>query len=809
MDAALDSGVRRSPRRDFRLAPAGRFGRLAAVVAVVTLALLWMLGGTVPAEAASTPAPSAPVTAAPATTSPTGDANTGPAAPTGSTAATGTVVVSLAPDSAGVLAAGADLAVTVSIANTTGSALPPGSIHLWLDRTPLSTRDDLSTWLTPSTSSTQSRDSVATDVAAPGLAAGATGTFRATLPAAELRLNTFGAYGIEATYTAETTLVDTRNTVVWSAGSPERETSVAAIMPLTAPAGAQGLLTAAELNTYTSAGGVLARKLDSVVDRPVTLAIDPMVIVSIRVLGTAAPQSSLDWLARLASATNPTFPLSYADSDIAIERQAGAANLLTPTSFDYALSSANFQVTPTPDPFALPGQVATDAAGTGSGSATTTTTSTSTSTGATAAPATPGSTPTPTTAPAPGSLPTLADLTAWNYTRTDVAWPAAGTVTTDDLNFFAAAGLGTSILSTDNVALPASEDNLTPSAPATIGDKSAVLVDAGLSDALQTAAAATTDTGLDAALAEVSGMLAIADAEGGQGPPALVVDLGRQAPATAFGVGRALDLVESLPWSANRGLSDVLSVPSLGVSVKNSDEPATRRDTVAAMLDFERQVGDFASVLATPELLTGRQRATLLAVLAQSWSADPTGRTAAEADYANLTTTTLDSVKIIDGSNINLFATSSEVPVLISNDLNQPVTVELQVTPSNGRLVVEPGRIEVVVEAKSQKTARVPVKAAVASGQVDLRLEIFSPSGVSINQAAPRQINVSADWEGIGTIVIGVLAAALLAFGIVRQVLKRRRAKAACAAESVSPARASDSPPAAPDAPPTESGSDG
>ncbi|RFA17220.1 hypothetical protein B7R21_00290 [Subtercola boreus] len=793
MDAALDSGVRRSPRRAFRLAAAGRFRRLAAVVAVVTLALLWMLGGTAPAEAASTPAPPAP-----ATTPPAGDVNTGPAAAPGSTAATGTVVVSLAPDSAGVLATGADLAVTVSVANTTGSAMAPGSIHLWLDRTPLSTRDDLSTWLTPSTSSTQSRDSVATDVSTPGLAAGATGTFRATLPAAALGLSTFGAYGIEATYAADTTLVDTRNTVVWAAGSPERETSVAAIMPLTAPAGVQGLLTAAELDSYTSTGGVLARKLDSVVDRPVTLAIDPMVIVSIRVLGTAAPQSSLDWLARLASATNPTFPLSYADSDIAIERQAGATSLLAPTSFDYALSSANFQGTPTPDPFALPGQVATDASGTGSGTAG--------SNNATASPTTAGSTPAPTTAPAPGALPTLADLTAWKYTRTDLAWPAAGTVTTDDLNFFAAAGLGTSILSTDNVALPASEDDLTPSAPATIGDKSAVLVDAGLSDALQTAAAATTDTGLDAALAEVSGMLAIVDAQGGQAPPALVVDLGRQAPATAFGVGRALDLVESLPWSANRGLSDVLSVPSLGVSVKNSDEPSTRRDTVAAMLEFERQVGNFASVLAAPELLTGRQRATLLAVLAQSWSADPTGRTGAEGDYANLTTTVLDSVKIIDGSNINLFATSSEVPVLISNDLNQPVTVELQVTPSNGRLVVEPGRIEVVVEAKSQKTARVPVKAAVASGQVDLRLEIFSPSGVSINQAAPRQINVSADWEGIGTIVIGVLAAALLAFGIVRQVLKRRRAKAVRAAESQSPPKAPDAPAPAPDAPPTESG---
>ncbi|MDF2442467.1 MAG: hypothetical protein JWR01_670, partial [Subtercola sp.] len=199
MDAALDSGVRRSPRRDFRLAPAGRFRRLAAVLAVVTLALLWMLGGTGPADAATTPTPSAPSPSAPTpsapastpptSTAPAGDANTGPAA-TGSTPLTGSVVVSLAPDNAGVQARGADLAVSVSIANTTGSALPPGSIHLWLDRSGLDTRDALNDWLAPSTAATEARDSLATDVATPGLPAGGTGTFRAALPAAELGLST-------------------------------------------------------------------------------------------------------------------------------------------------------------------------------------------------------------------------------------------------------------------------------------------------------------------------------------------------------------------------------------------------------------------------------------------------------------------------------------------------------------------------------------------------------------------------------------------------------------------------------------------
>ncbi|PPF79713.1 hypothetical protein C5B96_11820 [Subtercola sp. Z020] len=781
MDAALDSGVRRSPRRVFRSVSAGGPRRLVAGLAVAGVVLIGMLGGTDAARADSTPAPTpadAPATA-PATST---------AAPTDAPTDGGGVTVALAPDAAGVLQPGQDLAMTISVTNTTASALPAGTVRAWLDRAELGTRAALDTWLTPSTGATPAADSLAVDIPTAAVAPGTTGTFRAALPAAGLGLSGFGAYGLEARYTASTTLVDSRSTIVWSVDAPTREASVAVIMPLTVPAGSRGLLTPAELETYTASGGVLELKLDSVIGRQVTLAIDPMVIVSIRVLGTAAPQSALDWLARLASAPNPTFPLAYGDADISVERQAGAAAMLEPTSFDYALSASNFQSTPSPDPFgretSSAGAGAGAAAG-GAGAAGTTSDAAGAPSSGTTDPTTAATTaPTPDPIPAspPGTLPSFAELTSWNYTRTDLAWPAAGTVTTDDLDFFAAGGRPTSILSSTNVALPSSVDGLTPSAPATIGDKRAVIVDAGLSDALQNASTATTGTARDAALAELSGILAVVDAQTGDTPTALVADLGRPAPAAAAQIDSALDALDTLPWSTARSLAEVLTAAPLGVSVQNSDEPASRKATVSAMLAYEKQVDDFSSVAAKPELLTGNQRATLLAVLAQSWAADPDGRTAAEADYATLTSTTLDSVKIIDGSNINLFATSSEVPVLISNELNQPVTVDLQVTPSNGRLVVEPGRIEVVVEAKSQKTARVPVKAAVASGQVDLRLDLYSPSGVTISQAAPRQINVSADWEGIGTIVIGVLAVGLLAFGIVRQVQKRRRAKAAAAA---------------------------
>jgi hypothetical protein len=73
-----------------------------------------------------------------------------------------------------------------------------------------------------------------------------------------------------------------------------------------------------------------------VLDRPVAIAIDPMIIASIRVLGTSAPTSAVEWLNRLASAGNDIFPLGYADADPSLAVQAGAPAPLAPTSLEFA-----------------------------------------------------------------------------------------------------------------------------------------------------------------------------------------------------------------------------------------------------------------------------------------------------------------------------------------------------------------------------------------------------------------------------------------------------------------------------------------
>ena len=74
-----------------------------------------------------------------------------------------------------------------------------------------------------------------------------------------------------------------------AAGTP---VSLAVLVPLTVRPTASGLIDAATLAGYTAPLGVLTRQLDAVYDTPAVIGLDPMIIASIRVLGTSAPQSA-------------------------------------------------------------------------------------------------------------------------------------------------------------------------------------------------------------------------------------------------------------------------------------------------------------------------------------------------------------------------------------------------------------------------------------------------------------------------------------------------------------------------------------
>ncbi len=194
--------------------------------------------------------------------------------------------------------------------------------------------------------------------------------------------------------------------------------SVAVIAPVTLPPSTTGLVSAEELETLTGPFGALTRQLDAIAGTSAAIALDPMILASIRVLGSTAPESARQWLARLGALSNEVFLLAYGDADLVAAVRTGTLADLQPSGFDFALDAANFSPVETPAP---------------------------------------SPTPTPTTPVDPDAtppFPTTEDLLAWSSPFPSIAWPSAD-VGAADLAALAAAGYQDVILPSTATGDPA------------------------------------------------------------------------------------------------------------------------------------------------------------------------------------------------------------------------------------------------------------------------------------------------------------------------------------------------------------------
>lgn len=686
------------------------------------------------------------------------------------------VALALAPAANGVVTAGGDLVLTVEVTNAGSDPLAEGTLEIGLADDTLANGGELTAWLEPDDAAAGDADDLTSTIATgttPALAPGTSHAAQLTVPAASIDAGA-GVHGIDAQLTvAGAEAAAARSTIVIDDGglAASGVAGVTVIAPITSVASTTGLIQPAALEAFTNDSGLLTRELDAVVGRPVTIAVDPRIIVSIRALGSTAPASAVDWLERLAAAPNPIIPLSFGDSDLSGEHQAGAPSVLAPTSFTYALDAADFTETDEvmePDPSATPGSA--DAA---DGSA---------------VPSSPIPSPTPSDDPQPSEpvVPTLEQLLAWDYTSTAIAWPRAGSVVASDLPWFAASGLTTTLL--DSEQLVAADDTAASgdALPAVVsaGDQTVLVSEHTVSAALQSALAAPNDTARAEALAELSSSLALtasdvpgAAQDGGSGasarPVLAVLD---RTSLDLTHLGQALDALQSLPWATTAPLQGLLdTAPTTAATVIDAPQPEERVANIARLLASSQAIEAFSSALSDPALLSGSDRADLLALLSNSWTTNTGGWNVAVDASVDAGATTLASVQVVEGSNINLLSNQAALPITLSNELPYPVTVVVQVTPSNGRLVVDENRTEVTIEASSRRGTQVPVT-AVANGSVTLTIQLLSPSGVLISAPSPVRVNVSAEWETLGTVSVAALAVVVFGIGVVRVILRRRKA---------------------------------
>ena len=679
-----------------------------------------------------------------------------------------TVSVTVSPRESSELSPGQDLLLTVTVHNNTDATIPLGRVDVYLAQLALTTRAALDGWLRPEADANSGDQLVSVPTAGP-IPAGASTSISVTVPADSLGLtdrNAWGARGIAAILSADDVVqAEGRGTFVWSQGSAITPVALATILPITTPVSALGLITAKALESYTSSVGLLSRQLDAAIDAPTaTIAIDPQIIASIRVLGSAAPASALAWLDRLAGASNDIFPLSYADADIALQAQAGAATLLAPTSFDPAIDVSLFVVpspTPIPETTADPTEVPTV---------------TSRTTVSTTPTPTPTPSPTPAVDPGETVIPSTSDLLAWNYTSTAIGWPSAGQVTRTDLDVFAASGLTTTILSSGNVE---QSDVFTPNTAVTLPTGLGLVSDSPLSAAIRSAAAATTDEEWRVNVAEAASLLAIVSAENPDSARTVLVTFDRSNPTTATRIGQTLAALDGSAWSNAASLQSALTAtPATTVSFRSGAIDSDRVTLARSLLEREGALAEFATILGDPVAITAPARLDSLALLDTTWASQKSAwedqvriSLAASFDLMHAVTVTTRGPIIVVGSKVDLRIT-------LNNALDQAVTVRTEIVPSNGRLVVGE-TLETIIQPNSAQAVSVPLTAAVGNGDVVLRVTLFTPNGTPLGQSAPIEVSVRADWEGVGASIFAILVIGFFGFGIWRNIVRRRRERAA------------------------------
>jgi flagellar biosynthesis/type III secretory pathway M-ring protein FliF/YscJ len=71
------------------------------------------------------------------------------------------------------------------------------------------------------------------------------------------------------------------------------------------------------------------------------------------------------------------------------------------------------------------------------------------------------------------------------------------------------------------------------------------------------------------------------------------------------------------------------------------------------------------------------------------------------------------------------------------------------------------------------------VSAKVGNGDVTLRVSVFSPTGVLVSQPGVVDVNVQAEWEGVGSAVFAALVVLFFGFGVWRNIARRRKERVA------------------------------
>jgi hypothetical protein len=207
-----------------------------------------------------------------------------------------------------------------------------------------------------------------------------------------------------------------------------------------------------------------------------------------------------------------------------------------------------------------------------------------------------------------------------------------------------------------------------------------------------------------------------------------------------------------------------------------ADWPGPPAEDVSQLLELTAQASAFASLTPEPDSYLAKALPPLLAPLS---NAVPTGsaRAAAAGLALHQAASEVPPVSVVVGSDVNLISDDGRVPVVVENSSNQQISgLVVKLTTKTNALRVE-APVAINLAPGESTTARVPVH-ALANGLFKVDVTLVDEQGRSVTKSASLTMRVRAEWESVGSMIIGGVLVLILVAGVMSAVRKRRRQQA-------------------------------
>lgn len=375
-----------------------------------------------------------------------------------------------------------------------------------------------------------------------------------------------------------------------------------------------------------------------------------------------------------------------------------------------------------------------------------------------------------------------------------LSWPATDLPDLDTAAFVQADGTRAVVVGPGEL-LPPAVLTYTPSGRATVdtarGEITALVPDERLSDGLRTgslvldedgarddAAQRTPATAAQDLLAE----LAVITRERPTDGRHVLATLPREWSPDAAVVEAQLSALETAPWVRMEPVTALVGAPETGVDrgvlpARVVGEREVSGRLLAQVADAVAARSELATMVPDPAVLVGDGDLELLAAASVAWRDRPRERDALPERAAALTAALGDAVAVVPGSDLTIISTSAGMPVRLTNALDQDVSVVVNLRPDSARLRSD-GAVPVTVPANGEEVVQIPVH-AIQSADVAVAVEVRTPQGLLVDDETVIAVRVRADWEGIGTAVIGALLALGLVVGLARSIRRGRTGRRA------------------------------